>query len=75
MLILKLVTLTWVGISLAYLGISWFVADRLTRPERYPPAATPDSPGLAYEPVEFESADDGLTLRLGRWFELYVSSH
>ena len=66
MLILKLVTLTWVGISLAYLGISWFVADRLTRPERYPPAATPDSLGLAYEPVEFESADDGLTLR-GWW--------
>ncbi len=51
-----------VAISLAYLGISWFVADRLTRPERYPPAA----PQIPYEPVEFESAEDGMTLR-GWW--------
>ena len=51
------------GICLAYLGISWFVADRLTRPERYPPGATPGTLGLAYEPVEFESTEDELTLR------------
>ena len=57
-----------VGISLAYLGISWFVADRLTRPERYPPAATPGTFGLAYEPVEFESTEDELTLR-GWWMQ------
>ena len=66
--ILQLVTLTLVGKGNADLGISCFVADRQTRPEGYPPAATPDSLGLAYELLEFESAEDGLTLR-GWWMQ------
>jgi len=65
-LFLKLLTVVAVSISLAYLGISWFVADRLTRPERYPLTSDPGDLGLAYESVEFESAEHGLTLR-GWW--------
>ena len=54
------------GVFLSYLGISCFVADRLTRPERHPITSNPGDLGLAYGSVEFESAEDGLTLR-GWW--------
>ena len=56
--------LTFVGLALVYLGISWFVADRLTRRERHRPAA----PQIPYEVVEFEIAVHGLTLR-GWWMQ------
>ena len=65
-LFLKTLTVVLVVVSLVYAGISWFVADRLTRPERYPLSSDPGDFGLDYESVEFESAEDGLTLR-GWW--------
>ncbi len=42
------------------------MADRLSRPERYPPVITPDDFGLVYELVEFESVEDGVRLQ-GWW--------
>ena len=55
-----------VGAALVYLGLSWFIADRLSRPERHHSAVTPDEVGLVYEPVGFESLEDRLRLR-GWW--------
>ena len=49
-------------LAVVYFGLSWFVADRLSRPERHPLAVTPDDFGLIYESVEFESVKDGLRL-------------
>ena len=65
-LFLKTLAVVFVVVSLVYAGISWFVADRLTRPERYPLSSDPRDFGLDYESVEFESAEDRLTLR-GWW--------
>ena len=65
-LFFKLLAVVVVGVFLSYLGISCFVADRLTRPERHPITSNPGDLGLAYGSVEFESAEDGLTLR-GWW--------
>lgn len=45
-----------------YLGISAYVADRLSRPARNPPVNTPANYGLQYEDVKFNTAVDNIPL-------------
>lgn len=67
-LIVMLGSLLLVGSAAAYVGVSWFVADRLSRPERHQVVVTPNEFGLTYELVEFESMEDRLRLR-GWWMQ------
>jgi dipeptidyl aminopeptidase/acylaminoacyl peptidase len=53
-------------VVLAYGALSGLAAERLSRPSRMPLAGTPADVELAYEPVEFDLPDEGLTLR-GWW--------
>src|SRR5262245_5836712 len=53
-------------VLLAYAVVSAVVAERLSRPARMPLAGTPADVGLAYEPVQFTSLGEDLTLR-GWW--------
>lgn len=54
-------------LAVAYLGVSLFVAVRLTAPEPSEPGRTPESVGLGAREVAFESAD-GVDLE-GWWVE------
>ena len=57
--------LAFVVLALGYLGISLFVATRLTTPVRQPIEQTPADEGLDFQEVAFESTD-GLALK-GWW--------
>jgi pimeloyl-ACP methyl ester carboxylesterase len=51
---------------LAYLGICGYVADKLSRPERFALTSKPSDLGLVYQDVVFTSTVDGL--RLSGWY-------
>jgi fermentation-respiration switch protein FrsA (DUF1100 family) len=50
-------------LAVGYVAISMYLANYITTAERHQPSGTPGDLGLAYEPVEFESAVDHLPLR------------
>jgi uncharacterized protein len=55
-----------VGIAVVYGAMSVYIADRLSQPSRRPVTGSPADVGLSFEPVEFSSVGDGITLR-GWW--------
>ena len=55
-----------VVIVLMYAGVSLVVADRISRPVRWPLHTTPAAYGLAYEDVAFTSSMDNMPL--GGWY-------
>ena len=63
--VIRWVLLALVILTLGYLGIGLFVANRLTVPIRQPTEQTPADEGLTFQEVGFESSD-GLDLK-GWW--------
>ncbi|HUP28519.1 MAG TPA: alpha/beta fold hydrolase [Chloroflexia bacterium] len=53
-------------VLVSYLGISGYVADKLSHPARKVLGNTPDTYGLKYEAVQFSSTGDGIQLK--GWF-------
>jgi uncharacterized protein len=64
--LLRIILFLAVAVVLVYAAVSYYVADTLTRPVRWPIHTSPAAYGLPYEEVRFNSAVDDILL--SGWF-------